>query len=112
MKTKITISKDGRSVFLKAPYKKGYVVWKLEAISDVSVFDLPWDVDPEEEYTHVWTLYSKKREHHPERVLKWHCEYLFGQKLMYAIRRTASAKHHYELLEQLVTMEIHPTILY
>ena len=102
MKTKVTVRVD--EVLVKTPYKNGFVIWSLESIHDV------WDYNLglENSYTHVWRLYSKKKEYNPERVVHWHSEFLYGHSLMSLIRRTAAAKHNYELLKQLPQIEIYP----
>jgi|688.fasta_scaffold2130064_1 hypothetical protein len=104
MKTKVTISQDGDRIFLRTPYKKGYVVWLLEELQsyDSSYY----------RYTHEWVLYSKKREHNPERVARWHKEYLFGFNVLSMIRKTAAAKHYYSLLKDLNDIEINPNLTY
>lgn len=104
MKTKVTISKEGDRIFLRTKYKNGYVVWLLEEL-------LPYD-DSFNNYTHEWVLYSKKREHNPERVARWHCEFLFGYQVFSLIRKTAAAKHHYSLLKNLHSVEISPNLVY
>jgi hypothetical protein len=103
MKTKVTVRAD--EVLVKTPYKNGFVIWSLESIHDVWDYNLGLD---SYSYTHVWRLYSKKKEYNPERVERWHSEFLYGHNLMSMIHRTAAAKHNYDLLNLLPNIEIYP----
>ena len=104
MKIKVTFSRDGKNIFAKTKYKKGYVVWLLKPVSeDNTLYD---------HYSHEWVLYSKKEEYAPWRVVKWNQEFLFGHNLFSSVSRTAAAKHRYDIMNKLFTLEISPYILF
>lgn len=80
--SKIKIRIVGGSVFIRIPYKHGTVVWEWNTVDN------------------VWSL-RRHGFYSPNKVKKFHAEYIMGTGLYSEIRRFAAASHCYEILNNL-----------